>query len=240
MLKSTRIGATNDIKNGYDSTKSSSPGNNYSYLYSHKPHTVQFNDKVPEEASVFYVGDDLPFEDIEKDNSIIIPNSIFLAGPTPRHTFVSGGCGSRVRIPTNNSWRPRAIRKLYEMDFDGHIFVPETSDWDSLGDYNRQIWWEWAALGAAACVVFWVPRQLDLMPALTTNVEFGFVMALKPENMVLGYPKTADKTRYLKALSEDQDMFCDAFGLEETREIPVCNSMTHTLEIAKDIAENEF
>ena len=212
---------------------SSGYGSSSSYGKGYKSHTktIQFNDEVPEEANVVYVGEDLP-ESVD----LIVPNSIFLAGPTPRHTTTKGGTGGRVRIPTNNTWRPRAIRKLTRMGFDGHIFVPETEDWDWYGEYDTQIQWEQYALGCAACVVFWVPRQLDVMPAFTTNVEFGFIMVLKPDRMVFGAPHSAPRNRYLQSLCKDQDVFCEAFGLDPVGPIPTHSRMTTTLETAMKIA----
>lgn len=216
---------------GYGFSSGYGSSSSYGKGYKSYTKTVQFNDEVPEEANVVYVGEELP-ESVD----LIVPNSIFLAGPTPRHTSTKGATGGRVRIPTNNTWRPRAIRKLTRMGFDGHIFVPETEDWDWFGEYDTQIQWEWYALGCAACVVFWVPRQLDVMPAFTTNVEFGFCMALKPDRMVFGAPHSAPRNRYLQSLSEDQDVFCEAFGLDAIGKIPTHTRLTTTLETAMKIA----
>ena len=127
-----------------------------------------------------------------------VPNSIFLAGPTPRSDEVK-------------SWRPKALEILRGKGFTGHVFVPETDGWSWLGDYDRQVKWEWEALGKAACALFWVPRNLETMPGFTTNVEFGFMIALAPERVVLGSPEDAEKTRYLKSLCSDIWAFHKSF-----------------------------
>jgi hypothetical protein len=111
---------------------------------------------------------------------------IFLAGPTPR-----GG-----NAP---SWRPQALAVLRDLGYTGTVYVPEDEHGPLKDHYMEQIEWEWACLEAADVVVFWVPRQLDLMPAFTTNVEFG--LYVDSGKAVLGYPKEAPKMRYLDALA---------------------------------------
>lgn len=113
--------------------------------------------------------------------------SIFLAGPTPRSHAVA-------------SWRPRALEILGSMGFQGDILVPERADWASLGSYDDQIHWEWEGLNLCTQAVFWVPRDMDDMPAFTTNVEFG--LAASSGKAVLGFPPAAPKMRYLAALAQ--------------------------------------
>ena len=131
---------------------------------------------------IFHVGDELPklgrFE------------GIFLAGPTPRTDEVV-------------SWRREALTILTELGYEGAVYVPETADWGWLGDYDGQVHWEWKALGMAACTLFWVPRNLENMPAFTTNVEFGFMLAMHPGRVVLGSPPGAPKMRYLHKTATD-------------------------------------
>jgi len=130
----------------------------------------------------------------------IAPNSIFLAGPTPRSSDV-------------RSWRPDALAFLEEREFNGHVFVPETDGGGWHGDYAAQVQWEWEALGRAACVLFWVPRELETMPAFTTNVEFGLLSALRPSRIVLGAPHDAPKMRYLLKLATDVTEFHRCFDM---------------------------
>jgi len=119
-----------------------------------------------------------------------ITKSIFLAGPTPRSSEVS-------------SWRPEALRLLEEAGYDGVVFVPE----DRSGIYgsridqdNAQIKWEDRCLHMADCILFWIPRELQTMPALTTNTEWG-----RWENsgkVVFGAPQDAEKVSYQRYYAE--------------------------------------
>jgi len=116
-----------------------------------------------------------------------LPKSIFLAGPTPRDEAVS-------------SWRPEALARLKELGFTGNVYVPEQENWSKHDHYDQQIAWEWEALSISTVVVFWVPRELKTMPAFTTNVEFGLMVA--SDKCLLGYPEEAPKMRYLAQLAQ--------------------------------------
>lgn len=142
-----------------------------------------------------------------------VPKSIFLAGPTPR-------------TPEVPSWRPAAIEMLRnELNFDGTVLVPEAADGKPHDDYDRQISWEWEALNQATIVVFWVPRELIAMPAFTTNVEFGFLVA--SGKLVLGAPTSASKMTYLHALAARYN-------------VPVFNSLFDTLIEAVDRTKSPY
>jgi hypothetical protein len=110
--------------------------------------------------------------------------SLFLAGPTPRN-------------PEVPSWRPRALEILKSLDFSGTVLVPERKDGASKIDYLDQVEWESNCLNLAKLIVFWVPRNMTTMPALTTNVEFGYWMAKCPEKVMYGRPEEAQSCRYL-------------------------------------------
>lgn len=114
-----------------------------------------------------------------------LPKSIFLAGPTPRDKAVP-------------SWRPEAL-KLLE-GFNGHIYVPEDSSWSPKFTYDDQVEWEWEGIMTATVVLFWVPRELQTMPAFTTNVEYGMAVPLR--NVVVGWPEDSPKNRYLEKLAD--------------------------------------
>src|SRR3989344_6490668 len=90
-----------------------------------------------------------------------INKSIFLAGPTPRSQDIK-------------SWRPEALAILEKLSYDGVVFVPESRNgqWQE-SEYVNQIEWEEYCLNVADCIVFWIPRAMDTMPALTTNIEWG-------------------------------------------------------------------
>jgi 8-oxo-dGTP pyrophosphatase MutT (NUDIX family) len=114
-----------------------------------------------------------------------VSKSIFLAGPTPRSADVP-------------SWRPEALRILRDLGYDGHVLVPESRSW--ADDYTNQIEWELAALSMADVIVFWVPREMKTMPALTTNVEYG--SWVDSGKVILGYPESATSVRYLQHLAD--------------------------------------
>lgn len=158
-----------------------------------------------------------------------VPNSIFLAGPTPRSDEVK-------------SWRPTALRILKELGHTGYVFVPETADWGWSGDYDGQVLWEWQALGRAACVLFWVPRDLETMPAFTTNVEFGMMATRFPQRTVLGFPTGAPKTSYLKSIADRQAEFTKALSTsadapDSYAPIPVVHTLRDALRLAMDTAK---
>ena len=153
------------------------------------------------------------------------PSGIFLAGPTPRSDEV-------------RSWRPDALSILDKQGYYGDVFVPESADGGWHGRYGDQVIWEWEALGAAACVLFWVPRSLDKMPGFTTNVEFGFIVALKPGQTVLGCPKDAPKTKYLKWLANERgNRFAQSFGLEIAPPVPICTTLEESLGVCVLLAQ---
>ncbi|MEM7152005.1 MAG: nucleoside 2-deoxyribosyltransferase domain-containing protein [Myxococcota bacterium] len=113
--------------------------------------------------------------------------SVFLAGPTPRS----------LDVP---SWRPQCLELLEAQGFAGVVFVPEPRDGVFVGSYDEQIDWELQALARADCILFWVPRDLETMPAFTTNVEFGHYA--HSGKVVLGAPADAPKLRYLRGLAD--------------------------------------
>lgn len=121
--------------------------------------------------------DDPAYNDNDEDCAI------FLAGPTPRSQDVE-------------SWRPGAIRLLNHWGFDGMVLVPERRDRQVKIDYLDQVEWEYRGLQGAKAILFWVPRDMEKMPALTTNVEFGCYVGKHP-NVFYGRPEGAPHTRYL-------------------------------------------
>ncbi|HEX2859372.1 MAG TPA: nucleoside 2-deoxyribosyltransferase domain-containing protein [Alphaproteobacteria bacterium] len=154
-----------------------------------------------------------------------VPNSLFLAGPTPRDK-------------NTPSWRPEALAMLEKLGFTGTVFVPEDEEW-GLSDviYHEQTRWEIEALGASSVVVFWIPRDLAHMPAFTTNTEYGLCVALIPDFMVLGCPDTAKKVAYQKQLAADIQLVHNAFAhqfedgprFENLKPIPTSNTLQGTL-----------
>lgn len=113
--------------------------------------------------------------------------SIFLAGPSPR---------------TNDqyNWRPKALEILFDMKFDGTVFVPLTPDWGWATDQIIQMNWELKNLERSTVIAFWIPRDLENLPGFTTNVEFG--LFAQSGKVVLGYPKNAPQIGYLHHLAD--------------------------------------
>lgn len=110
--------------------------------------------------------------------------SIFLVGPTPRSESVA-------------SWRPEAVRILRNLNFDGHVLIPEPENGQRFPNYDAQVDWERIGLHNCHVIAAWVPRDMSTMPALTTNVEFGFWAAHEPAKLFYGRPEGAAHTRYL-------------------------------------------
>lgn len=144
-------------------------------------------------------------EDCVEDNS----PSIFLAGPTPRD------CSSA-------SWRPEVIQKLRDLKYEGDIFIPEKRGDYLSYEYGSHTEWEVKHLNKATVILFWIPRNLETMPAFTTNIEFGEFM--HSGKIVLGYPEWADKMRYLKIRAD-------------MHSIPVYHTIEDTAKYAIDKSE---
>ena len=117
--------------------------------------------------------------------------SIFLAGPTPRD----------INIET---WRKDAIKYLEELGFDGIVYVPELEHDDRTFNYDNQVWWEREALYNADIIVFWIPRDMKILPAMTTNVEFGYWLSKNSDKVIYGRPNNSEKNRYLDWLYETE------------------------------------
>ena len=109
---------------------------------------------------------------------------IFLAGPSPRDE-------------ETESWRKEAIDILKSLNFNEPVYIPEWKSFEHQIDYNGQVEWEWHHLNLAKRIVFWVPREMEKMPAMTANVEFGFYLASRPEAVIYGRPDDAPKNKYL-------------------------------------------
>lgn len=129
--------------------------------------------------------------------------SIFLAGPT----YSDGHPG----------WRANAIAHLKHRCFDGVVYSPEPF----AADKNSQYEWETEALVNATCIAFWIPRDLDVLPGFTTNIEFGHWM--RSGKCVLGYPENAPKMDYI------------AWWARKL-EIPVRYDLAETLDLAMKVA----
>lgn len=118
-----------------------------------------------------------------------LTKSLFLAGPSPRD-------------PSHPNWRVEALATLERLGYDGVVFIPlpESGDWTH--GYDAQVEWEHRYLEMADRIVFWVPRDMQTLPALTTNVEWG--MYFDSGKAILGYPETAPHMRYLASHGRKQ------------------------------------
>jgi hypothetical protein len=110
--------------------------------------------------------------------------SIFLAGPIPRTSDVA-------------SWRPQALELLRRLGFGGIVLTPEPF----FGGFLHQVSWEKRALEDCSVIAFWVPRDLDLLPGFTTNVEFGRYVT--SGRVLYGRPSGAPHTDYLDWVYRD-------------------------------------
>lgn len=110
--------------------------------------------------------------------------SIFLVGPTPRSSEVP-------------SWRPLAIQYLEDLGFNGTVLIPEYDTKKAFSNYDNQVWWERKGLINCTKIIAWVPRNMETMPALTTNIELGYWLAKQPQKVFFGRPDGAPHTAYL-------------------------------------------
>lgn len=117
----------------------------------------------------------------EIKNRFLLGPSVFLAGPTPRDNETL-------------SWRPAAIDAFRRLGFQGTLLLPECRSGIFQHSYDDQIEWEEKGLNEALCIMFWVPRELEKMPAFTTNDEWGSWKA--SGKVVWGNPPEAQKVSY--------------------------------------------
>lgn len=135
--------------------------------------------------------------------------SIFLAGPSPR----------TAEVP---SWRPEALREItmqWRQPGTLVVFVPEARDGARGSDYTGQLDWERVNRERADEILYWVPRAMDTLPGLSTNVEFGEDM--DSGRAVLGCPEHAVHVRLLQALADNL-------------KAPVADTLAKTVALALD------
>lgn len=115
---------------------------------------------------------------------------LFLAGPAARNNDYA------------HSWRKEAVDFLTAVGFEGTAIIPmheqQSQFTDSDEEWDARTEWEWAAMKLADKIIFWVPRKMPDLPALTTNLEFGMCCERYPDKVVLGYPDTAEATQWMR------------------------------------------
>lgn len=115
---------------------------------------------------------------------------IFLAGPTPRNDSEK-----------EFEWRENVVSLLGNRGFNGMVYVPQFKHDDSMfEEYSDFPEWELKRIDSSDIILFWVPRQKEVMKAMTTNVEFGYCLSKFPEKVFYARPENAVKIRYLDFL----------------------------------------
>ncbi|MGW3561001.1 nucleoside 2-deoxyribosyltransferase domain-containing protein [Streptomyces sp. NPDC000963] len=115
--------------------------------------------------------------------------SVFLAGPT---------LDKRTPVP---SWRPEAFRLLTGQRTGPKLLTalsPESRHGERAERYEHQVDWETRAREGASAILFWIPRDVKVLPGFTTNVEFG--LDAPSGRAVLGAPddcRSPERNRYL-------------------------------------------
>lgn len=141
----------------------------------------------------------------------VINKSLFLAGPTPRDN-------------DGNPWRQEALKLLEEKKYDGVVFIPEPRNGEWHREYDAQIEWEDLCLNVADCIVFWVPRDLKTMPAMTTNIEWGRWET--SGKCILGFPPEAEKMSYMACYAKEE-------------KIPIASTLSETIDLGLSFIEKE-
>lgn len=130
--------------------------------------------------------------------------SVFLAGPTAE-------AGSPVP-----SWRPAAIdlfARCWTSPAPLTVLTPENPV--RADRYDDQFRWENAARAIATVRLYWIFRDMQCLPGMTTNIELGFDVG-SGRTLVLGCPPDCpdpQRNRYAIALAR-------AFGLPVRTTLP--------------------
>ncbi|MFJ3728012.1 nucleoside 2-deoxyribosyltransferase domain-containing protein [Streptomyces sp. NPDC090045] len=100
------------------------------------------------------------------------------------------------------------------------VLSPESRHGERADRYETQVDWETAARAAAMAILFWIPRDLQTLPGMTTNVEFG--LDLSTDKVVLGCPPDCpnpERNGYLIYVARRHG-------------VPVCTTLTDTVAAA--------
>jgi 8-oxo-dGTP diphosphatase len=135
-----------------------------------------------------------------------VVKKLFLAGPTDRRNRLT-------------AWREEALQILKHLDFDGHVFIPESETGEWNGNRDAQFEWEDEALRGADAIVFWVPRDLNTLPGFTTNIEFG--LYARSRKIVWAAPEDAQKVDWPERYAE-------------VLNVPITRDLKYALRIARE------
>lgn len=116
-------------------------------------------------------------------------HAIFLAGPIER---VDPNALQR-QLPC---WRVDVQVAVARLPEPVVLYSPEWHAKPEGWSYDAQVSWEITAMHAAAVILCWIPRQLPLLPAFTTNVEVGEY--LHSSKLLVGAPPEAPHTKYIQ------------------------------------------
>lgn len=137
--------------------------------------------------------------EVDPPASALFPRPwIFLAGPTERRDI-------------RTLWRLEFVEMAAMRDFAGTLIIPEDQDGVYKGghlaepSFGNQVEWEWWGLDNANTIAFWVPRNMVLLPGMTTNVEFG--MYVSSGKVVYGRPDDAEQCTYVDKLARHNGVY---------------------------------
>jgi hypothetical protein len=113
--------------------------------------------------------------------------TVFLAGPVPRDAGAA-------------SWHEEAVSEIRRTGFRGCVVVPRSRPDALIVDPDEPRRWEHDAMSRSDALLFWIPRVLWTLPALTSNLEWG--VWHDSGKAVLGAPPSAPKMSYLRFYAE--------------------------------------
>ncbi len=141
-----------------------------------------------------------------------------LATPTQPSIILLGPSSKDANL---TDWRQEVITLLDERGFEGAVYIPEPRTRNRPLDYDEHLRWVLDACQAADVILFWVPRNMQTLPGLKTNVEIG--MFIQSPKLLFGAPENAVKMRYIKTLLRYYNQ-------------PFFSDLTHLLDVAKERA----
>lgn len=172
------------------------------------------------------------------DDLTVLNNAVFLAGGTLRLPYKGD----------KKSWRKEAIELLLENNYNGDIIIPE---WENDTkpenyDYEKQVNWELEGLYKSSKIIFWIPRDMNDLPCLTTNIEFGnfvdsnkiFVGGNDVKNDYIKYRVKRNKKVFYENLNEMIEKVCEVNKVNIWFSSDTHFNQERTLELSKRPHQN--